>query len=197
MLRWPLPTKHIEGVMACNALASTGGVEGSFFTAQRCSPWLSRHSQGDSNVTGGGVSAAALERRAIAAIVSVVVPFFCELLFGRRISVPKRKAKQIPENTPVDLESLIQQVLRESYLQTTEDLRFYAEKVRYFNQCKKAIRDYLQKLRDYRVNVISAAHRRRVDLCRGDEKDVRVLAEVFEECAHIYSVGDVEYEMCI
>ena len=123
--------------------------------------------------------------------------FFCELLFGRRISVPKRKAKQIPENTPVDLESLIQQVLRESYLQTTEDLRFYAEKVRYFNQCKKAIRDYLQKLRDYRVNVISAAHRRRVDLCRGDENDVRVLAEVFEECAHIYSVGDVEYEMCI
>jgi hypothetical protein len=81
----------------------------------------------------------------------------------------------------VDPNALVQQVLRESYLQTTEDLRFYAEKVRYFNQCKKAIRDYLQKLRDYRVNVISAAHRRGVDLCQGDEKDVRVLAEVFKE----------------
>ncbi len=27
-----------DGVTACIALASTGGVEGSFFTAQRCSP---------------------------------------------------------------------------------------------------------------------------------------------------------------
>ncbi len=56
-----------EGVTACIALASTGGVEGSFFTAQRCSPWLSRQSQGDSNVTGG---AAAMQRKAIAAIVN-------------------------------------------------------------------------------------------------------------------------------
>src|SRR6266480_157891 len=61
-----------EGVTACIALASTGGVDGSFFTAQRCSPWLSRHSQGDSNVTGGDVAAAALQRNAIAVIVNVV-----------------------------------------------------------------------------------------------------------------------------
>src|SRR5260370_5524642 len=47
-----------DGATACLALASIGGVEGSFFTAQRCSPWLSRHSHGDSNVT-GGVQAAA------------------------------------------------------------------------------------------------------------------------------------------
>jgi hypothetical protein len=53
-------------------MASTGGVEGSFFTAQRCSPWLSRHSQGDSNVTGGDVAAAALETNATAAMVNVV-----------------------------------------------------------------------------------------------------------------------------
>src|SRR5438874_13063940 len=60
-----------EGLTTCIALASTGGVEGSFFTAQRCSPWLSRHSQGDSNVTGGDVAAAALQRNATAAIVNV------------------------------------------------------------------------------------------------------------------------------
>src|SRR2546426_12017523 len=57
-----------EGVTACIALASTGGVEGSFFTAQRCSPWLSRHSQGDSNVTGDGAAAAALQRQATATV---------------------------------------------------------------------------------------------------------------------------------
>src|SRR5438093_2467961 len=61
-----------EGVTACIALASTGGVEGSFFTAQRCSPWLSRHSHGDSNVTGGPVVAAVLQRNAIAAMMSVL-----------------------------------------------------------------------------------------------------------------------------
>lgn len=43
----------------------------------------------------------------------------------------------------------MQYVLRESYLQTTEDLRFYAEKVRYFNETKKLIRDYLSKLREF------------------------------------------------
>jgi hypothetical protein len=59
-----------EGVTACIALASAGGVEGSFFTAQRCSPWLSRHEQGDSNVTGGGVAAAVLQRNAIAVIAN-------------------------------------------------------------------------------------------------------------------------------
>jgi hypothetical protein len=121
--------------------------------------------------------------------------------------VPKRKPKQLRANKAADvnaavasgsdIEALVQQVLRESYLQATEDLRSYAEKVRYFNQCKKAIRDYLQKLRDYRVNVISAAHTRGVDLCSGNEKDLRVLAEVFKQCAHTYSGGDLEYELCI
>jgi hypothetical protein len=57
-------------VTACIALASTGGVEGSFFTAQRCSPWLSRHEHGDSNVT-GGVVAAAMQRNAIAASAKI------------------------------------------------------------------------------------------------------------------------------
>jgi len=71
-------------VTACIALASTGGVEGSFFTAQRCSPWLSRHSHGDSNVTG---AAAALERKAIAAIVNfarVISPVHITLSLPRR-----------------------------------------------------------------------------------------------------------------
>jgi hypothetical protein len=111
--------------------------------------------------------------------------------------VPKRKVKRLRANKAADvnaalargsdIEALVQPVLRESYLQATEDLRSYAEKVRYFNQCKKAIRDYLQKLRDYRVNVISAAHTRGVDLCSGNEKDLRVLAEVFKQFAHSYN----------
>jgi hypothetical protein len=58
-----------EGVTACIALASAGGVDGSFFTAKRALPRASRHSQGDSNVTDD--IAAAMQRNAMAAIVNV------------------------------------------------------------------------------------------------------------------------------
>jgi hypothetical protein len=48
-----------------------------------------------------------------------------------------------------DVNGLVQFVLRESYLQTTEDLRRYAEKVRYFNQLKKHIREELCRARQH------------------------------------------------
>jgi hypothetical protein len=48
----------------------------------------------------------------------------------------------------VDPNALVQHVLRESYLQTNEDLKSYAEKVKYFNESKKEVRDHLQGLRD-------------------------------------------------
>lgn len=43
-----------------------------------------------------------------------------------------------------DPNALVQWVLRESYLETTDDLRDYAEKVKHFNTAKKTIRDYLR-----------------------------------------------------
>jgi hypothetical protein len=48
----------------------------------------------------------------------------------------------------MDPNALVQYVLRESYVQTTGDLRYYAEKVKYFNECKKDVRDYLEKMKD-------------------------------------------------
>jgi len=57
----------------------------------------------------------------------------------------------------VDPNALVQLVLREAYIQSTEDLRFFAEKVKYFNECKKMIRDYLQKLRDYDAKMRESA----------------------------------------
>ncbi len=63
----------------------------------------------------------------------------------------------------VDPNALVQFVLRESYIQTTEDLRFYAEKVKYFNQCKKLIRDYMQKLRDYDAKMKESFSRSQYD----------------------------------
>jgi hypothetical protein len=47
----------------------------------------------------------------------------------------------------VDINALIQWVLRESYLETTQDLKSYADKVRYYNEVKQAIRDELGRAR--------------------------------------------------
>lgn len=45
----------------------------------------------------------------------------------------------------IDPNARVEEVLRASYLETTEDLRFYAEKVKYFNATKKVVRDYLEQ----------------------------------------------------
>jgi hypothetical protein len=49
-------------------------------------------------------------------------------------------SRRVETGGPLDPNTLVQYVLRESYLQTTEDLRSYAQKVKYFNQAKKSIR---------------------------------------------------------
>lgn len=53
-----------------------------------------------------------------------------------------------PESESMDIDSLVQWVLRESYTETTEDLRFYAEKVSFYNQLKNSIREELTAARE-------------------------------------------------
>ena len=101
------------------------------------------------------------------------------------------------ENSDIDPNALIQEVLRESYLQTVEDLRSHAEKVRYFNTCKKVIREYLQALRDYKVRLISAAREQHVDLCSHNPETEARLAKIFEEQARAHKVGEIEHELCL
>src|SRR5688572_17081874 len=93
--------------------------------------------------------------------------------------------------------ALVQQVLRESYRQATEDLRYYAEKVRSFNENKKALRAYLAALRQFRADVVSAARERDVDVCRGDKKDLATIAGLFNQFAHAHEAGEVEHGLCI
>jgi len=57
-----------EGVRACIALASAGGVDGSLFTAKRPLPWWSPHLQGEVKVTGSDPAAAAPQISAIAIV---------------------------------------------------------------------------------------------------------------------------------
>ena len=98
---------------------------------------------------------------------------------------------------PVDPNELVQYVLRESYLQTTEDLRLYAEKVKYYNEAKKAVREYLGALRDFHVAVCRSARDRGIDIRRADEDDRSKLAEIFKEHTRPYDARDVACELSI
>ena len=45
-----------------------------------------------------------------------------------------------------DVNALVMQVLREAYLENTQDLQFFADKVRFFNETKKVIREEIRRV---------------------------------------------------
>lgn len=47
-----------------------------------------------------------------------------------------------------DINALVQWLLREAYMETNKDLQFYADKVRYYNQLKKSIRNEVTRVRN-------------------------------------------------
>lgn len=51
-------------------------------------------------------------------------------------------------NGGIDVNALVQHVLRDSYLESTQDLYFYASKVKFFNELKKSIREELTNARE-------------------------------------------------
>jgi hypothetical protein len=61
---------------------------------------------------------------------------------------PLGTAAQAGGGGAIDPNALVQHVLRESYQQSTEDLKLYAEKVRGFNDAKQAFREALEGLRE-------------------------------------------------
>ena len=56
---------------------------------------------------------------------------------------------------PLDVHSIIQAVLRESYLEAIEDLRHFAEKVRHFNEQKRKIREALSEARRHHAKAVA------------------------------------------
>jgi hypothetical protein len=47
---------------------------------------------------------------------------------------------------PTDINAIVQQTLRDAYLEANQDLEFYADKLRFYNSLKKAIRDEVKKV---------------------------------------------------
>lgn len=99
------------------------------------------------------------------------------------------------QNLADDVSALVQTVMRESYLSATEDLRAYAEKVRYYNRQKKLIREYLTGLRQFKAQVLTTARERGVDLFRADKNDMQLLKEVFDKHASERDLDDFGYEL--
>lgn len=57
---------------------------------------------------------------------------------------------RVYSGVPMDVNALVEWVLREAYLDSNEDLSYFAEKVRYFNGQKRQVRELLSEARDCR-----------------------------------------------
>ena len=56
-------------------------------------------------------------------------------------------AKPESPDLPSDISGLVQEVLRESYLETKEDVNYYSEKVKLYNELKEETREMLDNFR--------------------------------------------------
>jgi hypothetical protein len=112
----------------------------------------------------------------------------------------KDKFKESKPNTAeseTDPNALVQAALREAYLSSSQDLRYYAEKVKYFNEQKIAIRQYIAELSRLKTAVLSEARAQGIDLCGEGEEKFQALARLFEKHTHSHKTSDVGYELCI
>ena len=62
--------------------------------------------------------------------------------------------KGLNKDIPIDINALVQMVLREAYLENSEDLAVYAKKVEYFNEKKKKIQEHINEIRTTSENYI-------------------------------------------
>jgi len=74
----------------------------------------------------------------------------------------------------VDIMAIIQQVLRDSYMESQEDLEYYAEKVKSFNEQKEAIRDHLQDIRDMTADLSDYTRSQGIEPSQSNETPSRL-----------------------
>jgi hypothetical protein len=75
----------------------------------------------------------------------------------------------------LDINALVQSVMRESYLQQTEDLKIYQDRVQYLNETKKKIRDEQDKARKAKITPVSAPlHRMNITAEKGTPARVSI-----------------------
>ena len=67
--------------------------------------------------------------------------------FLNNLKVIKKDIKNL-NKMPMDINALVQKVLKDSYDETTSDLQFHAEKVKFYNEAKKNIRENVNEYRE-------------------------------------------------
>jgi hypothetical protein len=93
-----------------------------------------------------------------------------------------------------DIDALIQEVLRLSYLETVEDLQYYAEKVRRLNEKKRAVRAYLAKLREFDGAMFRATRQAGISPYNPDATDLAATSKLFSEHVGVHSSPQTRYE---
>jgi len=66
-----------------------------------------------------------------------------------------------------DINALVQQVIRESYLASAEDLKKYADKVQYYNEQKMKVTDAIEKARRAQITPGSSLNKMNIVLEKG------------------------------
>lgn len=100
-------------------------------------------------------------------------------------------------NEPAEVEKLVQAVLRESYEQTTSELRDYAEKVRHFNALKRNVREYLAALRKLKADVVHSAREQGVTVGCNAKQEASVVATLLKEKSRPWKADEVAAALCI
>lgn len=114
-----------------------------------------------------------------------------------------------PGGQNLDLNALIQWILRESYLATSADLRHTAEKLKYFNDLKKQLRDEIRRARadlgeerpwprDRRVVVFRQNFTGAADPVEREEKrwvDKQGLSKILEEYDRLLQTVDNDAQL--
>ena len=108
----------------------------------------------------------------------------------------KRKGKKSISSAQTDPMAEIIYVLRDSYQEHNELLKYYAEVIRRMTEISRAIRELLKLLREFRSTLMTSARKIRLDLCKGDDDTQAELAKLIEEHAHPYEVSELGYELC-
>jgi predicted nucleic acid-binding Zn-ribbon protein len=73
--------------------------------------------------------------------------YYCGNQLGSEWQV--EMSKMLSGSQPKDVMAIVQQVLRQSYKENIEDLQDHADKVKYYNDTKKSIRNEIENKRTY------------------------------------------------
>ena len=81
----------------------------------------------------------------------------------------------VTSGVPIDVNDLVQDVLRQSYLESSRDLQIYADKVNLYNRTQKEIRDMISRLEEEQNSLGDDAQLANIDLQNALQKQQQLI----------------------